>query len=192
MIPTTFHDEMEHQMIKVESPDMNRSVQMTDMIKSKTITPQDVCELRQIIFKDGITSPKHAATLIALEKVCQNTCGEWSDYYVTSLVDFILCRCEPHGGISDDNTDWLKRVLTDKGLVRSSNEFQLLKSLLERAVPAAPSFCALVLQQLHHAMLDFPEPKPVIDHDEKMPSSSYHYADSMDVLDRLSAAVTFK
>ena len=162
---------------------------MTDIIKSKSIQPKDVFELRTTIYKDGITTEKQAATLVALEKVCTDKCADWSDYYVTSLADYILCHCEPFGGISDANSDWLRRVITQNGLVRSNNEFQLLKSLLERAVPAAPSFCALVLDQLHQAMFDFPEEQvtPSVPRvDVGVLSTS-----SMDVLDELSRAVPF-
>ncbi len=162
---------------------------MTDIIKSKSIQPSDVFELRNTIYKDGITTEKQAATLVALEKVCTDTCADWSDYYVTSLADYILCHCEPYGGISDANSDWLRRVITQKGLVRSNNEFQLLKSLLERAVPAAPSFCALVLDQLHQAMHDFP------DEQASVPVSGVNIGvvstSSMDVLDELSRTVPF-
>ncbi len=162
---------------------------MTDIIKSKSIQPNDVFELRNTVYRDGITTEKQAATLVALEKVCTDKCADWSDYYVTSLADYILCHCEPFGGISDANSDWLRRVITQNGLVRSNNEFQLLKSLLERAVPAAPSFCALVLDQLHQAMLDFPEEHvtpsvPTVDVGVLSTSS-------MDVLDELSRAVPF-
>ncbi|MEP3197208.1 MAG: hypothetical protein ABJO57_05005 [Lentilitoribacter sp.] len=176
--------------MKQIAPDMDRSVQMTDIIKSKSIQPHDVFELRNTIYKDGITTQKQAATLVALEKVCTDKCADWTNYYVTSLADYILCHCEPHGGISDSNSDWLRRVITQNGLVRTQNEFQLLKSLLERAVPAAPSFCALVLDQLHQAMLGFPTgklDKPLSQQDASfLPTTS-----SMDVLDELSRTVPF-
>lgn len=172
------------------APDMDRSVQMTDIIKSKSIQPHDVFELRNTIYKDGITTQKQAATLVALEKVCTHKCAEWSDYYVTSLADYILCRCEPHGGISDGNSDWLRRVITQNGLVRSQNEFQLLKSLLERAVPAAPAFCALVLDQLHQAMLDFPSGK-VSKAQQQIAPGILATSSSIDVLDELSRTVPF-
>lgn len=175
------------------APDMDRSVHMTDIIKSKSISPKDVFELRNTIYKDGITTEKQAATLVALEKVCTNKCADWSDYYVTSLADYILCHCEPHGGISDGNSDWLRRVITQNGLVRTQNEFQLLKSLLERAVPAAPSFCALVLDQLHQAMLGFPENSKgkVRNHKAQVDLGIIATSSSMDVLDELSRSVPF-
>lgn len=144
-------------MIKAVDDDASMSVVITGMIKAKEITQSDVITLRTKVFKDGIYTQKRAATLIALERVCKKSCPDWADYYVTSLSDYILCRTEPSGGIDDENTKWLRGMLSKDGLIKTQIEFQLLKRILERAVPAVPSFCAFVLDQLHFAMMGFPE-----------------------------------
>ena len=92
--------------------------------------------------------------------------------------------------MSEANTDWLKRLITQNGLVRTSNEFSLLKSILKRAVPADTSFCVLVLEQLQHAMMDFPmDGKPMPDRDDECVPSQQ--SNSMDVLEKLNESPMF-
>jgi hypothetical protein len=168
----------------------NLSICVADVINSRSISANDVDNFRLRIFKDGILTQKQAATLVALEIACPKSSLEWRDYYVTSLADFVLCWCEPYGGISEANTDWLKRLITQNGLVRTSNEFSLLKSILERAVPADTSFCVLVLEQLHHAMMDFPKNgKTMTDSYEDFEPSQH--SNSIDVLERLNESSMF-
>lgn len=184
----TFHEEMDTEMHNANTQDVNMSVAITDIIQVKQITESDVIDLRTKVFKDGIFSQKQAATLIALERVCDETCQAWSDYYVTALSDYILCRTEPTGGISDENTEWLKRALTRNGLVKSATEFQLLKTILERAVPASPSFCALVLDQVHYVLMGFPDDyeKPdAFDSNSGSMMPGNPMATSIDVIDKL-------
>ncbi len=168
----------------------NLSSYVTETINSRSITAKDVENFRLRVFPDGILTQKQAATLVALEIACPKSSPEWTDYYVTSLADFVLCRLEPYGGINEANTDWLKRLITQNGLVRTSNEFSLLKSILKRAVPADTSFCVLVLEQLHHAMMDFPmDGKPMPDRDDECVPSQQ--SNSMDVLEKLNESPMF-
>lgn len=132
--------------------DRRFSAPVAHIIKSGTISPEDVRTLRQDVFDEGITKAEQAHTLISLEKYCINACQSWTDYYVTALSDFLLCHMQPSGMIDDAKCAWINDFIMRHGCARTDNELRLMKVLLERAMSATPEFCKMVLTLMHTHM----------------------------------------
>lgn len=118
------------------------------------ITSEDVRMLRSEVFADGLVSRKEAEILFALNKACRDKSGEWTEFMVEAMSDFIVNQEEPLGYISEENAAWLVAAISADGVVESECELEVLVKSLEIARSAPPSLSAYALRQVANAVLD--------------------------------------
>jgi hypothetical protein len=118
------------------------------LVAKQKITPIDVIELRQTVFSHGVKTPEDVATLLAIETACDDKCPQWDEFFISSISNYTLFGSSPLGAVSEEQVEWLKRVVTRDGLTTTRNEFEVLVMVLEKAKKAPSSLCALALDQV--------------------------------------------
>lgn len=118
------------------------------------ITPGDVLALRRGVFHDGIVGVAEAESLFALDAACSEKCAEWTVFFCEALTDFLVFQERPAGHVSEDQADWLIRMVDRDGAVETATEFELILCILEKAKSSPPRLAAYALEQLVPAILE--------------------------------------
>jgi hypothetical protein len=67
----------------------------------------DLRELQRDILADGITSRNDADALIGLDQAVGATAASgWADYFVASLVEFVVWTARPTGQVGEEEARW--------------------------------------------------------------------------------------
>ena len=132
----------------------NASARVADIASRKRITPLDVLELRQLVFRDGVVASEEADALFRLDEACTERCAEWADFFVEAITDYIVHQEKPAGYVSAKNTDWLIAAISHDGRVDTLTELELLVRVLEQAKFSTERLVAFALKQVKHAVVD--------------------------------------
>ena len=132
----------------------NASARVADIASTKRITPLDVLELRQLVFRDGVLAAGEADALFRLDEACTERCAEWADFFVEAITDYIVHREKPAGYVTARNADWLMTAISHDGKVDTLTELELLVSVLEKAKFSTERLVAFALKQVKHAVVD--------------------------------------
>jgi hypothetical protein len=132
----------------------NASARIADIASRKRITPLDVLEFRQLVFRDGVVACDEAAALFQLNEGCAEQCAEWHDFFVEAITDYIVHQEKPAGYVSAKNADWLIDAISHDGKVDTLTELELLVRVLERAKFSTERLVAFALKQVKHAVVD--------------------------------------
>ena len=132
----------------------NASARVADIASRKRITPLDVLELRQLVFRDGVVASEEADALFRLNEACTERCAEWADFFVEAITDYIVHQEKPAGYVSAKNTDWLIAAISHDGKVDTLTELELLVRVLEQAKFSTERLVAFALKQVKHAVVD--------------------------------------
>ena len=132
----------------------NASARVADIASTKRITPLDVLELRQLIFRDGVVAADEADVLFRLDEACTERCAEWAEFFVEAITDYIVHREKPAGYVTARNADWLMTAISHDGKVDTLTELELLVSVLEKAKFSTERLVAFALKQVKHAVVD--------------------------------------
>ena len=132
----------------------NASARIADIASTKRITPLDVLELRQLIFRDGVVAAEEADALFRLDEACNERCAEWADFFVEAITDYIVHQEKPAGYVSAKNAEWLINAISHDGKVDTLTELELLVRVLEKAKFSTERLVAFALKQVKHAVVD--------------------------------------
>ncbi|MCX7304734.1 MAG: hypothetical protein NTV73_10400 [Hyphomicrobiales bacterium] len=127
---------------------------IVEIESAKRITPLDVLELRQLIFRDGVVSCEEAAALFALHATCFEKCAEWRAFFVEAITDHVVYQTKPAGYVSAKNAEWLIEAISHDGKVDTTCELELLVNVLEKAKFSTERLVAFALQQVKLAVVD--------------------------------------
>jgi hypothetical protein len=130
------------------------SARVADIAARKRITPLDVLEFRQLIFRDGVVACEEADALFLLNEACAEQCAEWQEFFVEAITDYIVHQEKPAGYVSAKNADWLIAAISRDGKVGTATELELLVRVLEKAKFSTERLVAFALQQVKHAVVD--------------------------------------
>ncbi len=75
----------------------------------------DVRRLQRKILPDGVMSREEAELLIALDRSATKADPSWTEYLVTTIVDFVVWVERPTGFVDDDTALWLAETLSAGG-----------------------------------------------------------------------------
>jgi hypothetical protein len=71
------------------------------------LAENDLRELQRDILADGITSRNDADALIGLDQAVGATAASgWADYFVASLVEFVVWTSRPTGQVGEEEARW--------------------------------------------------------------------------------------
>lgn len=131
-----------------------RTARIADIAATKRITPLDVLELRQLIFRNGVVTCHEANGLFALNEACATQCPEWRAFFVEAVTDYIVHHEKPAGYVTAKNADWLIAAISQDGKVDTITELELLIRVIEQAKFSTERLVAFALEQVKHAVVD--------------------------------------
>jgi hypothetical protein len=99
-------------------------------IETRRVSDEDVRCLRDSILGAGITSRIEVESLLALDRAVEPD-ESWSAVLTKLVVDFVVWRRAPQGGVSNDDALWLSTVLEISG--PSPNAMNIAYAILDAA-----------------------------------------------------------
>ncbi len=125
------------------------------VVAGKTrLSVEDLLLLRRYTFPEGVRTPDDVVTLLALNTCCPEKCPEWADYFVEQLAAFVVDHCYPIGSLDEINVEWVKRVLSNDGVIEGELELAAVLHMMDIARHVPPSLRALMLDQLRIALAE--------------------------------------
>jgi hypothetical protein len=127
---------------------------IADIIAAKTITAEDVRALRGSTYNDGVAEKGEVDRFFAMDEAAESFDPSWTEFFIEAVSDYIINQVEPHGYISDENANWLIERIARDGVVKTTNELELLVKVLEKAQSSPERLAAFALQQVKAAVID--------------------------------------
>ena len=122
-------------------------------ITDGVITDEEILALRRSGWGDGRIEPGEADALFTLNDNLSERPGEWTDFFVEALVEFLLAGGAPRGFVSDAQADWLIDRLSHDGQIDSMAELELLARLFEKAERIPERLKTYALGQIEQIVL---------------------------------------
>lgn len=133
------------------------TMQFADLARSVSadgeITPHEVLALRRLGWGDGQVSPGEAEAIFAINRAITRPSGEWVDFFVEAIGEFVLNGSEPRGMCSEDEAQWLMQAIDQDGRLETMAELELLVRVIERAQNVPESLKHYALAQIEAAVL---------------------------------------
>lgn len=133
------------------------TMQFADLARSVAadgqISSSEVLALRRLGWGDGLVSPAEAEAIFAINRSVTRPSGEWVDFFVEALGEFVLNGSEPRGMCSEDEAAWLMRAIDHDGRLETMAELELLVRVIERARNVPDSLKHYALRQIEAAVL---------------------------------------
>jgi len=117
------------------------------------ITDEEILTLRQSGWADGHILREEAEAIFALQHALSAPTETWSDFFVEALRTYVLNGSEPRGYASQEEGEWLIRVVAADGKVCSLTEFELLVQVIEMGSNVPERLKAFVLETLEREVL---------------------------------------
>ncbi|MBX3580981.1 MAG: hypothetical protein KF810_03675 [Rhizobiaceae bacterium] len=125
---------------------------VAQIASGKGISPLDVFELRNVVFRDGLVACEEAEALFKLNHSCAQTCPEWRAFFIEALTDYVHQE-KPAGYVSAQKADWLIDMISHDGVVDTATELELLIRILEKAKFSTERLAAFALNQVKLAVV---------------------------------------
>ncbi|MEO6433068.1 MAG: hypothetical protein ABIO29_03695 [Sphingomicrobium sp.] len=118
------------------------------------IPAEELQRWRRDVWGDGDVSQVEADQLFDLnDRVGESGDGEWADFFVEALIDFLVRGGQPRGYVTDDQADWLIRRIGSAGQIDNASELRLIDHLFERADFVPTKLKAFALDAIEKAVL---------------------------------------
>ena len=75
------------------------------------ISVEDVRELQREVFVHGLTCREEVNVLAALDRAVPNADPLWAEFFVASLVEFVVWTSQPTGYVDNETARWLITAL---------------------------------------------------------------------------------
>jgi hypothetical protein len=116
------------------------------------ITPDEILALRREGWGDGSITPEEAEEIFAINDALGERPGEWCDFFVEAIGEYVLNTWQPHGFVTDEQAAWLIERIAADGKLDSMAELEMLVHMLERAQNTPEALKAFVLEQIEQAV----------------------------------------
>jgi len=124
------------------------------ILDSRTVTPQQVLDLRARVWHDGVVNRREAELLFEINDTLESICGEWRDFFAEVMIAYLIEQAEPRGYISTEDAAWFQERLLLDGQVKGETELETLIQLLEKAVHVPSSLVLLAMNAVREAVLE--------------------------------------
>lgn len=121
--------------------------------KTGRITAGDVLSFRQTHYHDGKISAAEADAIFAANDACTHADPSWSIFFTEAMCDYVVHQMEPHGHVSEANSQWLLQHIDANGKVATTTELDLLVAILEQAKTVPERLSTYALNQVKHAVI---------------------------------------
>jgi hypothetical protein len=109
--------------------------------------------LRRLGWGDGVITREEAEAIFVINRSLNETSGEWVDFFVEALGEFVLNGSEPRGMCDDEEAQWLIGALDADGRLETMAELELLVRVIEKARNVPDSLKHYALKQIEAAVL---------------------------------------
>lgn len=149
----------------MSGPDLRKAQPMTDAVSSRdlvkeiassgTITAEDVRQLRQEVFGDGVVRHREAEAVFRLDRACGGKDAAWLEFYVDALTDYFVWQAEPSRRVDAEKADFLTANILRNGRTVSASALELLINVIHWAEACPKELTLLVLEAVRDSVLDF-------------------------------------
>ncbi|WP_338446837.1 hypothetical protein V5F89_03310 [Pelagerythrobacter marensis] len=134
------------------------TIGFTDLARSAAaegaISPPSLLALRQLGWSDGAIGRDEAEAILALNRSLWRASGEWIDFFVDALCEFVLRESHPPQTCDAGKAQWLVGAIEAGGKPVTMAELELLVRLIERARSVPDSLRSYALQQIEAAVIE--------------------------------------
>jgi hypothetical protein len=116
------------------------------------LTESDIALLSRETFPGGVTSDQGVLTLLAIYNSCPNSGPVFDAYFQHLLADYTVNVAKPRGFVDQAKAAWFRRLFSFDGVIRTSNELELLLRVLETSPTLPSDLVCLALEQLRLAV----------------------------------------
>lgn len=113
----------------------------------------DTTFLRRRAFPKGIQTTADVAAIITLNRSISPDSGDWAQFFVDSLTDFIVFHSYPQGSIDTFNADWFIATFAPEGIIHNKLKLSLLQNIIRKARYTPVTLRVLALNQLRLAII---------------------------------------
>ena len=125
-----------------------------DVLSGGQITAGDVLALRQGVFADGVIDRDEAELIFHLDSQSADNDPAWNALFVDALTDYLVWKQEPRGILSDEDGRFLIERVTHDGRIDHESEFQLILSVITKAMQCPEEVVMLALEALEESVLE--------------------------------------
>jgi hypothetical protein len=108
----------------------------------------DILFLRKHMFPGGLATAEDAEQLLALHRCPAEKCTGWDDWFIETMVAYIVVHCYPKNSLDELNAEWLIALLAPQGVARSAVELEIVLHAMELACAVPDTLSAFALDQL--------------------------------------------
>ena len=123
------------------------------ILDSRSITPEEVLELRRKVWPDGRICRREAELLFEINDTLESVCGEWRDFFAEVMVAHLVEQADPRGYITEADAEWFRMRVVHDGHIKGETELETLIQLLEKATEAPLSLEIMALEAVRDAVL---------------------------------------
>ncbi len=116
------------------------------------LSESDIALLSRETFPGGITSDQGVMTLLAIDNSCPSPGPVFDAYFQHLLADYTVNVAKPRGFVDQTKAAWFRRRFSFDGVIRTSNELELLLRVLEISPTLPSDLVCLALEQLRLAV----------------------------------------
>ena len=111
------------------------------MERLRAINAETVRKLRYDLFRGDALTQDEAEALFDIERTARPDSEDWVEFFVDTIVDFLLWQQRPSGVLNEAQAEWL---LAQVDGARSLTTFAILVAVLDEAHRTPGWFCAAV------------------------------------------------
>ncbi|PVE25654.1 hypothetical protein DC522_04885 [Microvirga sp. KLBC 81] len=120
---------------------------------SGRIGPEQVLQLRRIIYGGRVVSKQHIEGLFTLDCTCSEKSDAWTDLYAEAIADFLVEHQEPAGYVDDRNADWLIEQVSRDGRIDTAAELEAVIGVLEKSKKSPERLVRFALEAARDTVL---------------------------------------
>ena len=127
---------------------------LSNIIKTKTVTLEEVLVLRRQVWPDGAISKSEAEMLFRMNDAIESGCAEWDDFFVEAITTSLVDQAHPEGYVSDADAIWFEQRILNDGKICGATELETLVNVLECAIHVPHRMEMLALEAIRDAVLN--------------------------------------
>lgn len=117
-------------------------------------TPEDVLAVRRTVWPDGRVSDTEAGIVFDLNRLILKPSGEWRDFFIEALTDYVVNQKAPRGYVDEANAAWLIAGVDGDGAPVSRLEIELVVKVVERALNCPASLRGWALARIEESIVE--------------------------------------
>ena len=97
------------------------------------ISADEILSLRRESWSDGQICADEAEAIFLINDHIDVATGEWMEFFIEAMGEYIVNTLEPRGYVTQDQADWLIAKIDHDGNVNGVTELELLVHVFEKS-----------------------------------------------------------